>query len=676
MPDANSANKASKVGDAGDVARKPALNWRNLRDRLVGGKSWRHRFDVHLSPAAQPRQTGELQAGVAEVDITPFPGVPKGGYSAMSQTAVGFRGRLKARVFYISPADGDSFCLLQADLHAGSALIRNLVTEQVAPHTDINPGNLMLTCTHTHSGPGQLLESDFYNNFASHKPGLDWELLQQISRKISDAVIRAYQTRRPAKIASGVTRIMGLTRNRSIVPYLNNPDASGNRHDPQLKYQAVNPNLHMLRIDLQDDDGHFHPAGAFSNFSIHGTCIPASSDVFSADSWAYVSGELERWIEQQYAPPWKPVHGPSQGTHGDIAPDVAHKEIGFPEARRIGCAIAEKAAELFRELDGKLKQDVPVCSGLRLVDFYREPTINGITIASHPMVGTALTAGAYEHSTPVLYHMPFFKHGMGSARLFSTDPEQGHKRKLAGNLQKLVLPRNEFPHRILFQTVQLGSLVLVGVPFEVTVKAGEEIADAVRDALPATADPQTQICVASLTNGYTGYTTTAEEYEKQYYEGGHTLYGPNSNRFIAEHCRRLMADTVADNGVSDLPPVWHYSMLCRRYQEEVTDSQPSQQPKWLGSPVFENDPVEPYWKVQVCWAAPWQLPWEHCLAELQMQSDAGDWQAVCDDQGYDLEVRYRQGIYELRWYPQQQTAGIYRFALAHSDYSVQFAVYR
>ncbi|MDX1693118.1 MAG: neutral/alkaline non-lysosomal ceramidase N-terminal domain-containing protein [Ketobacteraceae bacterium] len=641
---------------------KPAFTLTALGSKLksaLSEKGWEQCFDIHFSPAGKPQQTGELRAGLSEVDITPFPGVPKGGYSAMSQTAVGFRGRLKARVFYIRPASGESFCLLQADLHAGSALIRNRVAELVAPHTDINPGNLMLTCTHTHSGPGQLLESNFYNRFASHKPGLDWELFQQICHKVADAVIQAYQQQRPARIASGVTQVTGVTRNRSIVPYLNNRDATGNPRHPGLKYQAVNPDLHLVRFDLQADDGNFYPAGAFSNFSIHGTCIPASNDVFSADSWSYVSGELEDWITQTYEPPWKPIHGPSQGTHGDIAPDVKHKDIGFPEAQRIGSAIAREAALLFRDLEDRLTTDYRVQAGLRHVDFYNQPEIDGITIASRPMLGTALTAGAFEHSTPVLYHLPLFRHGLGSARLFSVDAEHGRKRKVAGDLQRLFLPKADFPHRILFQTAQLGNLVLVGVPFEVTVKAGEEIAAAVRVALKQHGHGTHQVCVASLTNGYTGYSTTAAEYEKQYYEGGHTLYGPETNRFIARHCQRLMADTLDNHNVFDVPEVWPYRMQCRPYQKRDCDNAGQRPPvRWLAQPSWHHRPTEPYCEAAFEWAEPWRLAWSGRLVSVEEEVAAGEWfplrnsqGVVADNNGCEFEIRYEQNRYLIRWYP-------------------------
>ncbi|MCG8670761.1 MAG: neutral/alkaline non-lysosomal ceramidase N-terminal domain-containing protein [Pseudomonadales bacterium] len=634
------------------------------------GQLYREAFDIHFSKP-QKHHANDLQlAGVAEVDITPPPGVPKGGYAAMSQTSVGFRARIKSRVFYIRPKKGKSVCILQADLHAGSAIIRNRVAELVAPHTDLDPANICLTCTHTHSGPGQLLESNFYNKFASHKPGLDKQLFEFVSRQIANAVIEAYENTRPANISSGTIDVTGLTRNRSLAPYLNNRGAHGaeiSDLDPELKYKAVNPTLYMLRIDLKGDDDQFYPAGVFSNFSIHGTCLPATNDVFSADSWAYISKELEDWLETTYHTPWKPIHGPSQGTHGDIAPDVKDKNIGVPEAARIGKAIAKKAMELFSQLDNQGESDLVVQNGLRVVDFYTEPEIDNVRIAERPVVGTALTAGAFEHSTPVLYHLPFFKHGMGSARFFFPDKEQGHKRKIGGNLQSLVLPKNEFPHEIIFQTLRVGQFVLVGVPFEVSVTAGREIAAAVKHHLAA----DHQVCVASLTNGYTGYTTTAAEYEKQYYEGGHTLYGPNTNQFIAKHCGRLMAETLEQDEVSNLPDTWHYDMLCADYMVKPKPLSSGSFER-LSDPEFVQDKHESYWAFRCCGPLISEVNWQKPLLKLETKQN-GHWAEYDNDSGYDLEVRLlneKDGDthYEFRYYgqPAGSPNASYRFVVWHN----------
>ena len=47
--------------------------------------------------------------------------------------------------------------------------------------------------------------------------------------------------------------------------------------------------------------------------------------------------------------------------------------------------------------------------------------------------------------------------------------------------------------------------------------------------------------------------TTEEEYARQHYEGGHTLYGPNTNAFIAEHCVNWPVRWSASDAVFEGP---------------------------------------------------------------------------------------------------------------------------
>ena len=102
-------------------------------------------------------------------------------------------------------------------------------------------------------------------------------------------------------------------------------------------------------------------------------------------------------------------------------------------------------------------------------------------------------------------------------------------------LQPLVLPRREFPQVIPIQVLRIGAHTIVGLPFEVTIEAGRRIAAA------ATANPDEHVIVSSVANEYTGYVTTPEEYARQYYEGGHTIFGPNTLAFLAAHAARLAA---------------------------------------------------------------------------------------------------------------------------------------
>ena len=71
--------------------------------------------------------------------------------------------------------------------------------------------------------------------------------------------------------------------------------------------------------------------------------------------------------------------------------------------------------------------------------------------------------------------------------------------------------------------------------------------------------------MTSVANEYAGYCTTAEEYAEQRYEGGHTLYGPATQPFLAAHAARLAAETVRAGLVSDLVPDRRFDLRHHRY---------------------------------------------------------------------------------------------------------------
>ncbi|MHB1486148.1 MAG: hypothetical protein ACYCZM_01130, partial [Acidimicrobiales bacterium] len=90
----------------------------------VGGEE-RARFTV-AQPRPRPIEfVSGLLAGVAEVDLTPPPGMPKAGYSSNARTGRGFRTRLRARVIHLR-AGTSSVALVQCDLLGGSSVVARL----------------------------------------------------------------------------------------------------------------------------------------------------------------------------------------------------------------------------------------------------------------------------------------------------------------------------------------------------------------------------------------------------------------------------------------------------------------------------------------------------------------------------------------------------------------------
>ena len=611
-----------------------------------------------LEPFVPARTGGCLEAGLARVDITPPPGMAVAGYSAMASTCEGFRNKLHARAVYLRSADGATVALVQCDLLSGSRLIHHRVAELIAPYVDVPVSGLMMAGTHTHSGPGNYFGSNFYNKFAASKKGLDTAFYEFLSHRIADAVIQAYRNRRPAEVAIGSVTIPGVTRNRSMAAFLANfPEDSD--HEPPDREVPVNPVMTMIRIDLQDDDGSYRPAGAFSSFSIHPTAVPYWNTFYTADVFGYIARELETELDGTENTPWQKVHATVNGTHGDNSPGYAPGRQGFIEARRVGLEIGRKAVELFSSLQGSLTSEISVSSSCREVDLYQNNTINGVSLCSRPVVGNALTAGAEDGKTPILRWLPFFHEGWATSRWFFTGSCQGHKRHIGGIFQPLVLKKNDFPHHLFLQMIRVGDLTVVPLPFEVTCQTGRRISRAVSRELN---DDRVSVAVVSCANGYFGYVTTPEEYSRQHYEGGHTLYGPNTAPFLEQYAVALASD-LRGRIIPEMPNHWTFDLQSTTYF-------PANRPGLLkrseiDQPVFRKaaDNAEPCWVYRWRDVSPGAIRFDEPLVLLQVSDDGRTWRDLTcggrsvDDQGYDVSVKLMKasrddetGVYETRWY--------------------------
>lgn len=60
--------------------------------------------------------------------------------------------------------------------------------------------------------------------------------------------------------------------------------------------------------------------------------------------------------------------------------------------------------------------------------------------------------------------------------------------------------------------------------------------------------------LCGLTNIYTGYCTTPEEYDIQRYEGGHTLFGPHTLDIYIDQFKKLLSAMVFENTILSSGP--------------------------------------------------------------------------------------------------------------------------
>lgn len=645
--------------------------------------------EIHVTqpPVQSPIVTGVPTAGAVSVDITPPPGLPMGGYSVLANKGKGFRTRLKARVVYLNDGRGHSIALIQVDLLAGSLLLHHKVAEAVSEKTGLKPGDIAIMASHTHSAPANFFENDFYNEHTTSGKWLEISFLEFVTQRIAQGILEAHENRRPARIATGRKDIYGYNRNRSIGSYVLNENVDDIKlDDPEAVFKAVNPALYMVRIDVQDDGGHYKPLAAYSNVSVHATALTSLVEVYNADLFAYAQKDLEWRIRDSYDTPWPIVHAMTAGAQADMAPAITDNgdnifgyfPVNWKEARKLGQGIGREAISLFETLGDKLTADISLGSSVRELNIRECNVVENIRLCKDAVVGNTVVGGPYERRVAWVAAIPFFKGGNVMSRRwwFGKDGCQGNKRHLFFSfLQSLLVPKDSFPNTVMFQLIQVNDTVILPVPFEVTTESGRRMAARVkREFMQAGDDSVKHVYVAGNANGYFGYTTTPEEYRWQNYEGGHTLYGQYSTPYLTAQLGLLARDFKTKEDVQELKPDWKYVLKVNAFypKTQVSTGQRKvhMQPKVVkAKKEYEEDYIAFRWQD----VGPSEIDYHKPLSGVEVKID-DKWLPMVkngepvNDDGYDIEVRFLKkrdkgmGEYEVRWY-NPVPGGKYRFVI-------------
>lgn len=120
------------------------------------------------------------------------------------------------------------------------------------------------------------------------------------------------------------------------------------------------------------------------------------------------------------------------------------------------------------------------------------------------------------------------------------------------------LPYDWAPSILPIQIIRIGQVVILCVPGEFTTMAGRRLRDAVKEVLTGGGhgefDSNIHIVIAGLTNTYSQYVTTFEEYQIQRYEGASTLYGPYTLSGYIQEFRKLASALLTGESVPPGPP--------------------------------------------------------------------------------------------------------------------------
>lgn len=241
----------------------------------------------------------------------------------------------------------------------------------------------------------------------------------------------------------------------------------------------------------------------------------------------------------------------------------------FESTRIIGERQFRKAAELFdkasEELEGKVDYRHAYIDFSQLnVTLHKQgggtevvktcPAAMGFGFAA----GTTDGPGAFDFKQGDDKGNPFWK--LVRNVLKTPDKEQVDCQKpkpILLDTGEMKIPYDWAPSILPIQILRIGQLVILSVPGEFTTMAGRRLRDAVRTVLTSGGDgdfnSNIHVVIAGLTNTYSQYVTTFEEYEVQRYEGASTLYGPHTLNAYIQEFKKLGNALLTDQPVEAGP---------------------------------------------------------------------------------------------------------------------------
>ena len=439
-----------------------------------------------------------LRAGAAAGVITPHEPVAMAGYARRSGSAEGTLDDLMCRVIVLDDGS-DRLVLAVCDLLYATVALTAAVRRKVGDRLGIPPQHVMLTATHTHSGPGRLAAAD--------DPFLD-ELSDRVTAVVADACARLA----PARLVVGRTPLDGIGLNRR------RPDG------PRVREARV-----LLALPL---DGAASPIATLVAYACHATILEHDNRSWSAD----FPGAACRRIEAA-------LGGTAlylQGCAGNINPVYADHTWG--ECQRVGgivgAATTRAALELMalapglRSINLSWGEEVPV-----------SPVIVGRVVDPTKLraLSVSVSVEARDHRSPAAIAA---EAATVQARLAqAADPDE--RRELLPRVSELWVeellaagdelvdsidvPRAEAA-QVEVQGFLLGrDLALVGLPGEPFVETGMAIQ----------ADQDLDVLVSGYANGAAGYLPTRAAFTERGYEVGCSLYAPGTAEMIAATARRV-----------------------------------------------------------------------------------------------------------------------------------------
>lgn len=563
----------------------------------------------------------QFRFGAGKADITgPAAGKIHMGNENPDNYSIGVHLRQFARSFVIgSPCSNTRVAMVLTDTGMVFESVMQAVLDGIADDPELAPhyrrDNLMVSATHTHSGPGGYAHHLAYNLF---RLGYDEQAFNVIVDGIKASLRQAHRHYEAAPITGPIAlvqdELLGASVSRAPEVYRANPEAERARYR-DIDGGELDANRLMTLLRLRRDDG--TDVGSINWFAVHPTSdnvLGQFAEPISSDNKGYAMFLWERLMATADGEPF--VSSFQQADEGDVFSylwhrdldiraerypalvEAAHKDEPHPLTVANGTAQLVKAMALYERPGQNLRGGVDVRFGFVRMNNAEVTDPVVLDSLAHPV---ELDEAEKRTCNPSLGYS-FLAGGRGAApgelgkrtRMGMTCANSGDilgtlqrdvEAALAGSLplesvayavgcnaqvltplnlacqaEKPVLiafdppvdvPLNTSAMILPFQLFRIGNLAIIGLPWEVTTMAGRRIRETVLGVLREVGVDYAVI--NGLSNDYVNYLTTREEYAIQGYEGASNQFGPWSLAVVQQELR-AMAVSMRDGTVHPRGP--------------------------------------------------------------------------------------------------------------------------
>jgi neutral ceramidase len=449
--------------------------------------------------------------------------------------------------------------------------------------------NVLLSGTHTHSGPGGY---SHYGLFNLSILGFDKQNFECIVSGMVQAIKRAHENLAPGKLFINKGDVEGCGNNRSPIAYEQNPP------DEKVRYNG-NTDKEMLLLKFVKDDG--KEIGCINWYAIHPTNRGNKNKLITGDNKGYASYLFEKEKVTNIQNKETFIAAFANSSCGDISgnikygiPDLAHD---FAHMKEFGEKQFKKAKELYDSASNQITGEVDYRH--THVDFSKVQ-IDGTNFQTYPAaLGASMFAGSTEDSKSEFGIIEGIKAtisgdypagqkniileainllsglltGFKVPGILEDEMKKGHHPKPIVLAQGLAEPYPLSPEVLPLQILRIGNLVLLGIPVELTTMAGRRLRETILNILKSSGIDS--VALATYANAYAGYVTTKEEYDIQHYEGASTHFGPYTLMAFQQEFGKLATAIKEGKAVSAGPTPRDLSSEQTNLQTGiVTDTQP------------------------------------------------------------------------------------------------------